>query len=158
MNPLKRIRSSMNARGPDAGSTEPSSTDADQPLTAHYEGLNERDAVAELGGLNQIELTVIDTFERSHRDREPVLNKLRYLRQPEPLPGYDALEQGEIAEALSGADSDTIKDVREYERKLQNRPAVNKEITRALHRLRDGEQQPLVVGNGLPVRTKPTTG
>lgn len=150
MNFLDAFRNRRNGGAPAGDSPETSS--ADQPLTDRYEGLNERDAVAELGGLNQIELTVIDDFERSHSEREPVLNKLRYLRQPEPLPDYDALEPDAIAEALAGADSDTIKAVREYERKLQNRPAVNREVLSALHRLRDHDEQPLVVGNGLPVR------
>ena len=53
-------------------------------------GLNERQAVAELAGFNQVELTAIETFERSHRGREP-------------LPDYDGLEPDAIVEVLSNA-------------------------------------------------------
>jgi hypothetical protein len=41
-----------------------------------------------------------------------VLDKLRYMRGSEPLPGYDALSPEEIATALSGADAETVKAVR----------------------------------------------
>jgi hypothetical protein len=65
-----------------------------------------------------------------------------------------------------------VQAVREYERKLQGRPGVLKEIARALHRFderpapedddvavaaRDYEQ-PLVVGNGLPIKVKAESG
>jgi hypothetical protein len=115
-------------------------------LIDRYEGLGERDAVAELGGLTQVDLTAIQAFERSHRDRAAVLNKLRYLRQSEPLPGYDALEPAQIAEALLAADIVTVKAVREYERKLQHRASVLKDVSRALHT--DG--QPAAAGAESP--------
>lgn len=118
----------------DGASTEPDLSDADQDLTDRYAKLNEREALEELGRLNQVELTAVEQFERDHRGRDSVLNKLRYLRQPEPMPGYDTLEPAAITEALAGADASTIKSVREYERKIQNRPAVNKEVSDALHR------------------------
>jgi hypothetical protein len=168
MNFLRTIRSSMRAGA--GNPPETTSTGANESLTDRYAGLNERRAVAELAGFNQVELIAIEAFERSHRDREPVLSKLRYLRQPEPLPDYDALEPDAIVEALSSADTDTIKAVREYERKLQNRPAVLRAITEALHRLRDREsaapgaplaidyEQPPVVGNGLPIKVRPESG
>jgi hypothetical protein len=170
MNLFKTIRNGAHAGVPDGEATDASS--ADTNLTDRYERLNEREAVAELAQLNQIELTAIETFERAHRDRDAVLNKLRYLRQVEPLPGYDALEPGAIGEALSGADVKTVKAVREYERKFQNRGAALDEISRALlgfaeqseaapveapARARDHEQ-PLVVGNGLPIKVKPESG
>jgi hypothetical protein len=46
-----------------------------------------------------------------------VLDKLRYMRGGEPLPGYDALTTEEIAKALAGAEAETVKAVRDYERK-----------------------------------------
>jgi hypothetical protein len=60
-----------------------------------------------------------------------------------------------------GAEKTTVKAVREYERKFRHRPAVLKEITRALHQVSDPPspdagaappaaardyEQPLVVG------------
>ena len=34
-----------------------------------------------------------------------MLDKLRYMRWSEPLPGYDALSPEQIVEALAGADT-----------------------------------------------------
>ena len=170
MNFLKTIRSNMGAGAPDAAAPETALTDGDQALVDRYAKLNERDAVAGLARLNQAELTAIEQFERSHREREPVLDKLRYLRQPEPLPDYDTLEPDAIAAALAGADAETIKAVRVYERKFQNRPTVNAELVRVIRGLRDrpatsadgapvaaAEQAP-VVGNGLPIKVRPESG
>ena len=161
---FKRNRGSAPADAPDGAAPAP----GDPALTDRYAKLNERQAVAELARLNQAELTAIDQFERAHRDREGVLNKLRYLREQEPLPGYDTLEAGAVAEALAGADTDTVKAVREYERKHQNRPTVIAEIARSIHLSRDradasadavpGTAQPLVVGNGLPIKVEPERG
>jgi hypothetical protein len=139
-------------------------------LADGYDRLNERDAVAGLAQHNQAELTAIETFERSHRDRPAVLNKLRYLRQREPLAGYDALEPKAIEEALSGSGSETIKAVREYENKLKKRPTALQAIERALRTSRAAQpgtpsrapaldaSQPPVVGNGLPVKVQPGSG
>jgi hypothetical protein len=165
---LKTIRSSM--RGDSSGEDTPGvelSAD-DQALTERYDKLNERDALAALADLNQAELGAIEDHERSHRGRETVLNKVRYLRTPEPLPGYDTLEPSAIAAALADADVETIKAARVYERKMQNRPGVNKDIMDALHALHerrgfaaadpaDAEPvlQPPVVGNGLPIKEQP---
>jgi hypothetical protein len=162
---LKALRKGGRAEDRGGASPDASHTDAGQQLTDRFEGLNEREAVAQLVHFNQVELTAIEAFERTHRDRPAVINKLRYLRQPEPLTGYDALEPDAIADALSGADKTTVQAVREYERKLQGRAGVLQEVTRALHRFgkrqaseddvvpvpRDLEQ-PLVVGNGLPIK------
>ena len=71
------------------------------------------------------------------KDREPVLDKLRWMRGSEPLPGYDALSVEEIVSALTTADSATIKKVRGYERKFANRPEVLDEVVRVQHRHQD---------------------
>ena len=165
MNILKAFRSGGRAEDRGGDSPDASHTDAGQQLTDRFEGLNERQAVAQLVHFNQVELAAIDAFERTHRDRPAVINKLRYLRQPEPLTGYDGLEPDAIADALSGADKTTVQAVREYERKLQGRAGVLSEISRALHRFGDRPapeadalpvprdvEQPLVVGNGLPIK------
>jgi hypothetical protein len=137
-----------------------------QELTDRYARLNERDAVAGLAQFDQAELASIETFERSHRERAGVLNKLRYLRQREPVPGYDAMEPAEIGEALAGSGSGTIKAAREYESKLKRRPTALKGIDRALRTSRGRQatssrgpaldaSQPPVVGNGLPAKVQP---
>ena len=124
-----------------------------QTMVDRYATLGEHDAVTELGQLNQVELTAVESYERSHRDRAAVHNKLRYLRQPEPLSGYDALDTADVIAALASMDTATLKTVREYERKMQNRATVLKELAHALHQstMPDGDP-PSVVGNGLPVR------
>ena len=71
-------------------------------------------------------------YERAHESRHVVLDKLRYMPGGEPLPGYDALTTEQIAKALAGADAETVKAVRDYERKLQHRKAVLDETVRVL--------------------------
>jgi hypothetical protein len=148
------------AGGADGASPATVVSEADQALTDRYAKLNDQQAVAALTGLSQAELTAIARFERSHRDRAPVLDKLRYLRQPEPLPGYDALEPDAVPEALAGADTGTVEAVREYERKHQNRTAVNVAIASALKSLRDqpAGSQPPAAGNRLTIKTPPESG
>jgi len=166
MNLFNAFRNGTRRELADADAPAPSAADAD--LTKRFERLNEHDAVTELGQLDQAALGAIETFERSHGDRPAVLNKLRYLRQPEPLPGYDRLEPDAIAEALAEVDTPTVKLVREYERKMQGRPSVLKAVSLALHQGADRQAtkpastvdagQPLVVGNGLPIKVRPESG
>ncbi|MEA2388266.1 MAG: hypothetical protein QOG41_1039, partial [Thermoleophilaceae bacterium] len=104
-----------------------------QTMVDRFAKLGEHDAVTELGQLNQSELTAVESYERANRDRPAVHNKLRYLRQPEPLAGYDSLDTPDVVAALDGVDMTTLKTVREYERKMQNRATVLNEVTRALH-------------------------
>lgn len=149
---------------PDADAEVPGSPEAEsQELTDRYDRLNERDAVAGLQQFDQAELASIETHERSHRERAGVLNKLRYLRQREPVPGYDAMEPSEIGEALEGSGTNTIKAAREYENKLKRRPTALKAIDSALRASRGRPEnstrspaldasQPPVVGNGLPAK------
>jgi hypothetical protein len=73
-----------------------------------------------------------EAYERAHEARSVVLDKLRYMRGGEPLPGYDALTTEQIAEALAGADAGTVKAVRDYERKFQHRQSVLDETARVL--------------------------
>ncbi|HEX5956665.1 MAG TPA: hypothetical protein VFY37_12065 [Solirubrobacterales bacterium] len=108
---------------------------AEAPLPfAGYDRLDDRQVVEGLSDHSQIELEAVESFERSHENRVPVLNKLRYMRQREPLPGYDALNVEEILTALEDADLATIKKVRGYERKFANRPDVLEEVARVYHR------------------------
>jgi hypothetical protein len=135
MNILRSIRNGAHDVAGGGKSPEGGSLGGSPSLIADYERLNEQQAVAQLVTLKQVDLIAIEAFERSHRDRAPVLNKLRYLRQDEPVSGYDELDAAAVAGALSGADMTTVKSVREYERKFGDRPAALKEIAAALHRL-----------------------
>ena len=107
-----------------------SETDA-LPLP-RYDKLDESQIRARLEGLTQADLAAIETYERAHLDRREVLDKLRYLRMSEPLPGYDGLAPAQISEALAGADAQTVKAVRDYERKFAHRPEVMDEAARVL--------------------------
>ena len=165
MSLLDAIRTRMN---PPTRTADPAAQGS-QELTDGYDRLNERDAVSGLAQHSQAELTEIETFERSHRDRPAILNKLRYLRQREPLEGYDALEPNAIEEALAGSSTDTIKAVREYENKLKKRPTALQAIERALRTARGAQpdaaartpvfdaSQPQVAGNGLPAKQQPAS-
>jgi hypothetical protein len=100
---------------------------------ADYDRLNDRQVVHGLSEHSQIELEAVESYEQSHQNREPVLDKLRWMRGREPLPGYDALDVDEIVAMLGDADVATIKRVRAYERKFANRPAVLDEVVRVHH-------------------------
>ena len=63
---------------------------------ARYDHLTTKQISSELSGLSQIELGELEAYERAHSDRKPVLDKLRYMRSPEPLPGYDTLAQRDV--------------------------------------------------------------
>jgi hypothetical protein len=108
-------------------------TDAEPPF-AGYDRLDERAVINALHEHTQVELGAVEAYERAHRSREPVLNKLRYMRGREPMAGYDALSVEEIVAALEPADLVTLKKVRAYERKFANRPDVLDEVLRDLHR------------------------
>ena len=77
----------------------------------------------------------MESYERSHQDRRVVSDKLRWMRQDEPIPGYDALDVDGVIAALDKADVDTIKRVRGYERKFGTRREVLDEVAR-VHRER----------------------
>jgi hypothetical protein len=96
----------------------------DKEPVAGYDGLNVKEAVASLSSRSQVELTAIESHERSHEGREAVFNKLRWMRQKEPFPGYDAMSIDEVVDALKTADLATIKRVRGYERKFGARRDV----------------------------------
>ena len=118
------------------GSDDESSASAksDDPPFDGYDRLNERHVMKELSKHSQAELAVIEDYERAHKNRPPVLNKMRYMRGRQPMAGYDDLSPEEIVAALQDADLATIKAVRAYERKFANRPDVLDEVARVHHR------------------------
>jgi hypothetical protein len=130
---LERLanRSSHGGAG-DPGSAEASSQDADQPPISGYDRLDHKQVGARLHELSQVELAVVETYERSHKNRPQVLDRLRYMRTTEPLPAYDTLSPEQIATALAGADAQTVKAVRDYERKFGHRKQVMDDAARVL--------------------------
>lgn len=126
---------------PDApGDTATSSAPDGLPIP-RYDKLDDRQIRDRLDGLSQVQLAAVETYERSHLDRREVLDKLRYLRMREPLEGYDGLEPAQISEALAGADAQTVKAVRDYERKFAHRPEVMDEAARVLETAQESAEQ-----------------
>jgi hypothetical protein len=124
---LRKRRSHADAPGEEA-----SSPDAAELPFPDYDKLDDKQIGARLDELSQVELAAVESYERSHKDRPEVLDKLRYMLTSEPLPGYDALSPEQIAEALAGADAETVRAVRDYERKFGERPQVMEAAARVL--------------------------
>jgi hypothetical protein len=97
-----------------------------------YDQLGEKQVSNRLPQLSQLELAAVENYERAHGSRPVVLDKLRYMRGSEPMPGYDALTTEQIADALADADAGTIRAVRDYERKFRHRQSVLNEAARVL--------------------------
>ena len=130
-----RLSRGSSALGPQAAAdSEPNQVAQTELPFAGYDRLDARKVVDALSDHSQIELEAVESYERSHQNREPVLDKLRYMRGSEPLPGYDALRVEEIVSALEQADPAMIQRVRGYERKFANRPDVLEAVVRAHHR------------------------
>jgi hypothetical protein len=128
---LRNRRSRDSRRGREA---TPDPPDGPQLPIRGYDRLGAKEIADKLSGLRQVDLAAIDAYERAHDARPVVLDKLRYMRGSEPLVGYDALAPEQIATALAGADAQTVKAVRDYERKFQRRRSVLEETARVLPR------------------------
>lgn len=107
---------------------------------AGYDKLKTREVVASLSSRSQVELAKIEAYEREHEGREPVFDKLRWMRQAEPLPGYDAMDVEHVLAALESADLPTLKRVRSYERKF----GARRDVVEGVDRLHAERRVPLV--------------
>ena len=141
-----------------------SSPDESSVPISGYDQLSEKEVGDRLPQLSQVELAAVETYERAHGNRPAVLNRLRYMHGTEPLPGYDALSVEQITEALADADAETVRAVRDYERKFQRRQSVLGEAARVLpsspasareERVRDEKAALLREGYADRARTKP---
>jgi predicted ArsR family transcriptional regulator len=132
MKMLERIRSRPPRPNGDGVSAEAAAANGHSLPIPGYDRLDGKQVAGRLSQLSQLELATVETYERAHAGRPAVLHKLRYMRGSEPLPGYDALSPEAIATALSGADAETVKAVRDYERKFAHRRQVLQEAARVL--------------------------
>jgi len=89
-----------------------------------YDGLGITELFAELRMRSQADLTEVEAHERSHQDRRPVIDKLRYLRGREPVAGYDEMSPDQILAGYADADIPALHDARGYEQKMRHRPEV----------------------------------
>jgi hypothetical protein len=125
-----RKRSSRGSERDSPGAT--SSPEEHRLPIPGYDQLGDKQVSDQLAQLSQVELAEVEAYERAHGSRPVVLEKLRYMRSSEPLSGYDVLTTEQIAAALAGADAETVKAVRDYERKFQRRQSVLAEAARVL--------------------------
>ena len=133
MKVLERLRNRSPHREAGApGSAEASPAAEPRLPIPRYDQLDGKQVARQLSQLSQLELAAVEAHERSHRARPVVLNRLRWLRGNEPLPGYDALDSDEIVRALTDADAATVKAVRSYERHHRDRRDVRAEVARVM--------------------------
>jgi hypothetical protein len=75
---------------------------------AGYDRLKAKDVVASLSTRSRRELAAIASYERAHRNRKAVFNKLRRLRHDEPLRGPEALSTEQVVAALRRLQADRL--------------------------------------------------
>jgi hypothetical protein len=138
-----RILERLRVRSPrgDAGLAEASSAEQRALAIDRYDQTDVKDLITQLSQLSQIELAAVEAYERSHRERPVLLNRLRWLRGSEPLPGYDALDSGKVVKALADTDAETVKAVRSYERHHRARRDVLTQVARVLPTARASARQ-----------------
>jgi hypothetical protein len=127
---LDRLRNRSGSEAPDSDGGRPEPT-AGEPIPG-YDRMKSPEIVPRLRELTQVQLEAVESYERSHENRPPVLDKLRYMRSPEPVEGYDTFTPEQVAESLKGADGQQVKAIRDYERKFQHRRHVLDEAARVL--------------------------
>jgi hypothetical protein len=74
--------------------------------------------------LSQLDLTVIEGYERAHANRKRVLDSIEQLREEPPWVGYDAMNPDDISASLQDAPSNQARKVLEYEQRHQQRQEV----------------------------------
>jgi hypothetical protein len=104
-------------------------SEGDLPI-ARYEKLTADEIVGRLGGLSQIDLAKVDSYERKNQNRATILTKVSSLRGDEPWPGYDELSAADVESALAAGDDDLAKKARTYERSHKDRAGVLKAAER----------------------------
>lgn len=126
---MKLFRSSRKQSRPESG---PAGASNDQVPVVGSERLDHGEDVSSLAQLSQVELAAVEAHERSNEQRVVLLNKLRWLRGPVPMPDYDALDEEAVTVALAEADAETVRAVRDYERRHRGRSGVLDTAARVL--------------------------
>jgi hypothetical protein len=132
MNFLKALRKVRHPVPEGESQTATASPDEHPVPISGYDQLTDKQVSDRLSQLSQLELASVETYERAHENRPVVLDKLRYMQGAEPVPGYDALTTEQVAEVLANADAETVKAVRDYERKFRHRQSVLEAAARVL--------------------------
>lgn len=95
----------------------------DLPIS-EYSRLSTHQIERRLRTLSQLDLTVVEGYERAHARRKRVLDAIEQLRAAEPWTGYDAMDTDEISASLQDAPSGVARQVLEYERRHRQRQEV----------------------------------
>ncbi|MCX4458942.1 hypothetical protein OG585_39955 [Streptomyces sp. NBC_01340] len=98
-----------------------------------FGGLGVPEIQQHLCDLSQMQLTVVEGYERAHARRSAVLNAITQLREAEPLAGYDTMSPEEIKAQLPEVCDDAARQVLEYERRHRRREMVIDAAEVALH-------------------------
>lgn len=91
---------------------------------ADYRRLGTRMIVERLPHLSQTDLATVGAYERSHAARPAVLDRIADLLGPEPWPGYDGMNAGDIRKRLADAGEGVTRRVLDYERRHQARSTI----------------------------------
>jgi hypothetical protein len=89
-----------------------------------YADLTAAEIVAATKGLTQTDLARVYKFERANENRSTVLEAVESRFVELPIPTYDALNAGEIAERLEGLSPEELKVLRRYEADTKGRTTV----------------------------------
>ena len=116
-------------RRPAPKSSKSASTNAGRPGPAKwtseaYEPLTATEIIEKLPQLSQRELDEVETYEKAHRSRQRVLQKITSLRGQEPVTGYDELNVPAVHKQLAEGDAELAARVRDYERPRKSRDGV----------------------------------
>jgi hypothetical protein len=117
--------------GPDESPTPHGAVDDSLPIP-DYDRLSAKEITGQLNMLSQVELGIVEDHERSNQARAAVLTKLGYMREEEPLAGYDALPADRVVAILGDANAEQVRTIRDYERKFRHRREISDAVARLL--------------------------
>lgn len=106
------------------GEVRGAAASADDLPIRGYDDLTADEVVRRLGDLSQLELGIVDAYERRHAERSTVLDRIGNLRTSEPWAGYDEATASDIRARLADADETARREVRDYERAHKARQSV----------------------------------
>jgi hypothetical protein len=128
---LQRFRSASTDEPDPAPAAAVGADDGRLPIPG-YDELGDKQLIAALPPLSQVDLATVEAHERAHRARPAVLDKVRWLTGDEPLPNYDTLSAQEAIDGFPGANAEVLKDVRDYERRHRRRHDVLEAVDKAI--------------------------